>query len=101
VSYRVRVAPQASRQIREAARWWIENRPKAPNAFGDDLEAAFRLLNELPSVGERVIHSRLQGLRRLLVTRIRYHVYYAVDRETRTVEILALWHTGRGTPPRL
>ena len=101
MTYRLRVASQASRQIREAARWWSENRPKAPDAFGDDLEAAFRLLIELPSVGERVIHSRLHGLRRLLMTRVRYHVYYAVHRETRTVEVLALWHTGRGTSPTL
>ncbi len=101
MTYRLRVASQASRQIREAARWWIENRPKAPDAFADDLEAAFRLIAELPGVGERVIHARLRGLHRLLMTRVRYHVYYALDREGHSIEVLALWHTSRGNPPKL
>jgi len=35
--------------------------------------------------------------RRLLLSRIRYRLYYRAEGEV--VEILALWHTSRGTPP--
>lgn len=53
MSYRLRVAPRAARQMRQAAAWWIENRPKAPNAFAEDLDEAFRLIRSFPSLGAR------------------------------------------------
>ena len=101
MTYRFRVAPGAEAQIRDAANWWIENRPKAPEAFAEDLERAFEIISSLPGTGEPVVHSRLKGLRRLLMGRVRYHLYYHVDQERETVEVLALWHTSRGTTPTL
>jgi len=101
LSYRLRVAPQAAAQIRAGAIWWARNRSKAPAAFTEDIEKGFELARSLPSVGEPVRHSRLPGVRRLLLARVRYHLYYSVSHETETVEILALWHTSRGTTPDL
>ena len=95
------MAPRAESQVREAAHWWLENRPKAPHAFEEDLEKAFDLVTLLPGVGEPVRHSRIAGLRRLLMGRVRYYLYYDVSDETETVEILALWHTGRRGQPSL
>jgi plasmid stabilization system protein ParE len=40
-------------------------------------------------------------IRRVLLTRIHYHLYYSVSPASLTVEILALWHTRRGSLPRL
>ena len=71
MTFRFRVAPGAEAQIRDAANWWIENRPKAPEAFAEDLERAFEII-WLPATGEPVSHSRLKGLRRLLMGRVRY-----------------------------
>jgi len=101
LTYRFRVAPGAEAQIRDAANWWIENRPKAPEAFAEDLERVFEIISSLPGTGEPVFHSRVKGLRRLLMGRVRYHLYYNVDQEGETVEVLALWHTSRGTTPTL
>ena len=101
MTYRFRVAPGAEAQIRDAANWWIENRPKAPEAFAEDLERAFEIISSLPGTGEPVSHSRLKGLRRLLMGRVRYYLYYHVDQERETVEVLALWHTSRGSTPTL
>jgi plasmid stabilization system protein ParE len=101
LTYRFHVAPSAEAQIRDAANWWIENRPKAPEAFAEDVERAFEIISSLPGTGEPVFHSRLKGLRRLLMGRVRYHLYYHVDQERETVEVLALWHTSRGTTPTL
>jgi len=72
LTYRFRVAPGAEAQIRDAANWWIENRPKAPEAFAEDLERAFEIISSLSGTGEPVSHSRLKGLRRLLMGRVRY-----------------------------
>ena len=101
MSFRFKVAPRAERQIRAAANWWANNREKAPTAFTDDLESAFNLIEELPHTGESVPHSRIRGLRRVLLGRVRYHLYYVVAEEDVVVEVLAIWHTSRGKGPRL
>ena len=99
MTYPLRVSRNAAQQIREANRWWLENRDKTPNAFAEDLETAFQLLADLPGVGERVLHSRISGIRRLLMSRVRYHLYYFVSDDS--VEILSLWHASRGRMPDL
>lgn len=99
--YRLRVARRAATQIRAAADWWRDNRSKAPHAFAQDLEQAFDLIGSFPSLGEAVPHARLQGVRRIYLGRIRYHLYYVVSAETETVDVLALWHASRGTEPEL
>jgi plasmid stabilization system protein ParE len=101
VSYRLRTSRRAGRQIREAAAWWSSNRDKAPFAFAEDLDDALHLIAELPKVGEPVQHVEMTGVRRLLLTRTRYHLYYRVAEDTRIVEVLTLWHTSRARPPKL
>jgi plasmid stabilization system protein ParE len=77
----------------------LENRPKAPRAFEEDLAKAFDLMTLLPRTGEPVRHSRIVELRRLLMGRVRYYLYYNVSDETEVVEVLALWHTSRAGRP--
>lgn len=101
MTYTLRVSRRAARHIRAASTWWLENRDKAPSAFADDLDDAFRLIAELPRTGEPVHHSKLASARRLLLARTRYHLYYSVDDDGQTVRVLALWHTSRGKLPRL
>ena len=100
MSYRIRVSRKAAAQIREACAWWLANRTKAPRAFEEELERGFVLASSMPAVGEPVAHPR-PGIRRILLGRIRYYLYYRVSRRTETVEILSLWHTSRGTRPDL
>ena len=69
--------------------------------FSDELEAAYALIGNLPFAGEEVQHSRIEGLRRLLLGRTQYHLYYVVSEDESIVEVLSLWHTSRGNPPRL
>jgi plasmid stabilization system protein ParE len=95
------VAPRAAQQIRTAAKWWIANRTAAPAMLSDELEAAYALIQELPAAGEAVPHSRLHRLRRVLLGRTQYYLYYAVLEDERTIRILALWHTSRGRRPPL
>jgi len=101
VRYRLRVAPRAAAQIREAADWWLANRPKAPHAFEEDLEKAFALVSSLPLAGQTVRHSRIAGIRRVLMGRVRYYLYYRVETGRELVEVLALWHSSREGEPRL
>ena len=99
MSYRLRVSPKAESQIRTAADWWLENRPKAPEAFAEEVARAFDLIRALPSVGEPVAHPTLKGVRRVLLGKVQYYLYYQPFPATEIVEVLALWHTSRGKGP--
>ena len=96
---RINVVPRAQRDIREALSWWRANRPKAPRAMTDELRRAFQLLRAQPEVGPRARSRELGGVRRILLSRVHYHVYYRVDRERLVVDVLAVWHSSRGAPP--
>jgi plasmid stabilization system protein ParE len=96
-----KVAARADRHIRNAAAWWEKNRPHAPALFAEDLESAFALIEEFPHAGEAINHRRIVRLRRVLLSHVQYHLYYAVSLEDGVIEVFALWHTSRETKPRL
>lgn len=95
----VRVVGSAARAIAEAAAWWMANRSKAPDAFADEIERALQFTAMHPGIGARATNVRLAGVRRIHLARIRYHRYYRVTGAPETVEVLALWHTSRGSAP--
>jgi plasmid stabilization system protein ParE len=96
---RVEVTPRAAAQIEQAVRWWAENRPAALGAIADDFEEAKNLLAAQPGVGAKSSSPRYLDLRRLYLSRVRYHVYYRVV--PGKVVVLAFWHASRGTGPKL
>jgi len=69
-------------------------------AFEEDVAAAFTFIRRAPHACEPVTHVRLKNVRRRLLQRLSYHVYYSVDDERAIVTVLAFWHTSR-RPPRL
>lgn len=91
------VTRRAAREIAEAADWWSTNRSNAPALFRMEIARAFQLVSARPEIGASAIDARLAGVRRVLLSRIRYHLYYRVASDT--VEILALWHTSRAAGP--
>ena len=96
----VRIVTSAARAITEAATWWAENRQKAPDAFVSDLENALKLLTLHPGIGARATNAKLEGVRRVHLARVHYHLYYRVTAEP-AIEVLALWHTSRRDDPSL
>ena len=68
--------------------------------LSDELESAYALIQDLPLAGEAVPHTRIRHVRRVLLGRTQYYLYYAVVDE-RTIRVLALWHTSRGRRPAL
>lgn len=97
----VKPTRSAAAQIRHAATWWRENRDKSPLAFSEDLERAFEVIALQPGVGARATHFEGEDIRRLLLSRTGYHLYYRVNAVENRVEVLALWHMRRGIPPEL
>lgn len=96
---RLRVAPQAEAQIEEASDWWFEHRSSARVLFDEELERAFAAIRGMPGVGQRVVHARRPGVRRVFMARVRYHVYYVEAGDV--IEVLAVWHSVRDSEPEL
>jgi len=95
----VEITPRAAAQIERAAAWWAENRPAAPDAIRVDFQEATSLLSRQPGVGALASTPRYPGLRRVYLSRVRYHIYYQV--RPGKVVILAFWHASRGVGPSL
>ena len=96
----VRIVSSAARAIAEAAEWWAANRPKAPDAFVEDFERSLQLIASHSAIGARARNVKLKGVRRVHLARVHYYLYYRVTSEP-AIELLALWHTSRGTSPEL
>lgn len=99
MALRVKISARAASQIRRAADWWLRNRPAAPGAVAKDIGESIALLAEQPGIGAKYEGSRAPGVRRLLLSRIGYFVYYRTDGGT--LEVLAFWHASRGDQPRV
>jgi plasmid stabilization system protein ParE len=92
------IMPQAKRQLRRAMIWWLDNRDKAPWAFVEEFDETLSLIVENPTIGQPV-RGRRPGMRRTLLERVRYYLYYRVNANG-DVEVLSVWHASR-RPPRL
>lgn len=99
--HRVVFSHAAAAQAQVIADWWTLNRTAAPDMFVRELDATVRLLETSPLLGSHYVRAPLPGVRRLLIGRSHYHVYWEVDAATRTVTITAIWHARRGSGPPL
>lgn len=96
---RIRVTRRANAHIERAAIWWEQNRPLAPQALENELTEAFSLLSSQPGIGAPALNPKSKDVRRLHLARVHFFLYYRVGGDE--VQILALWHTSRGTGPQL
>jgi plasmid stabilization system protein ParE len=99
VRRRIRISSAAAAHIEAAAEWWRTHRDKAPDAFDEDLDAAFELIRSAPGSGSRVKARRI-GVRRVWLGRIGYFLYYR-EGDSDIIEVLALWHAARRSRPQL
>ena len=91
------VSRRAARGIERIVQWWAVNRPAAPGAVRQDLQAALDLLLVQPDLGIRVREAGSPDVRRFHLDRIRYWVYYRV--RGNRLEVLSVWHSSRGSGP--
>jgi plasmid stabilization system protein ParE len=81
--------------------WWAENRRAAPTLVAVEFETAAEQLSAAPESGRLHSRSKRVIVRKMLMPRSRYHLYYEVDSVNRLVTILAVWHVSRGQGPTL
>lgn len=97
MSLAIRFTPSAERQIGAALDWWARNRTMAPTLLADELDHAISLITSFPDSGIPARASRIEAVRRVILPRSRYALYYRLRNDV--VEVLALWHQHRGSSP--
>lgn len=99
MALRVKVSARAANHVRNAAKWWVANRPAAPGAVAVDFGESVALLAEQPGIGTKYAGTRTPGVRRLYLGRVRYFVYYKAT--SSELQVLAFWHASREHQPVL
>jgi plasmid stabilization system protein ParE len=90
--------PRAARQIEAASGWWAEHRQAAPDALQEELTATLSLLSDQPTCGVPVAGPQ-RAIRRVLLRRVGYHLYYRVLARGHQLQVVAFWHARRGSSP--
>jgi plasmid stabilization system protein ParE len=96
---KVRFTERAEGEMVHIDGWWRENRPAAPMLFREELTAAVNLIRSTPELGAP--HGARKGrlVRRVMLRKTRYHVYYAIEDDG--VLVLTVWSAMRGRGPDL
>ena len=92
---RVIVWKRAAQQIEEANAWWLEHRAASPEAMAAELARAFDFISAQPGIGVSAQTPGLHGVRRILLRRVSYFLYYRVSSRKGEVQILAFRHARR------
>jgi hypothetical protein len=74
--YTVIVAPIANAQIEAALLWWSRNRPASRGLLANEVDRALELIEHVPQAGRRATSALFRDIRRLLLRRSGYHLYY-------------------------
>lgn len=90
---------EAQRQARAARRWWRQHRD-AKELVVEELRIARLVLKDGPKL-EIYGHLDGQPVRRLLLEKTRFHVYYVILEREDLVRIVAIWGAMRGHGPNL
>jgi plasmid stabilization system protein ParE len=73
---KLQISRRALRQIDRIHAWWTDNRSEARSLFLDELDAAVRLLRDHPEAGLVYAAHRSGFIRRVLLSRVDFHLYY-------------------------
>jgi plasmid stabilization system protein ParE len=91
----IKISPRAADQIEAAAASWAENRPSAPGAIRSDVAQMLTILSAQPGIGAPARRTRIRGVRRASLPRVRYYLYYRVSGAV--LEMLAFWRKEQST----
>jgi plasmid stabilization system protein ParE len=98
---KIEISKRARRQAERISSWWEDNRPAAPTLFETEFEHALSLLLGAPRAGRPWPTTRRPGLRRLLLSKTQYHLYFTLEKNETVLVILVVWGAQRGRTPKL
>lgn len=97
---KVQFTARAERELERLARAWRELRPAAPELFLDELDEAKRHLQTAPRSGHVYGHLHGRPIRRWLLPRTQYHVYFSFIAAEQTLTIRSIWGARRLRGPK-
>jgi len=100
-SFRIVITAAAKGHLREALEWMTANFASGRDVLQGELETALHRLALLPFSGSPFPDVEVPDIRRVLLRRSQYHVYYEVDEVQSMVVVHAVWSTARGSLPDL
>ena len=74
---------------------------QSAGALEVELDRSLELIAHQPEAGLKTPTTQFEGVRRVLLKRVRYHLFYRVNAKARVIEVLALWHTSRDDDPQM
>ncbi len=94
MGWQIIFAPRALADLEEIVRFIARDNPAAAERFGNSLIGRASLLSDFPLLGS--IYPKRPGVRKLSTRP--YIIFYRLDEERRTVEILRYWHGAQSEP---
>jgi plasmid stabilization system protein ParE len=92
--FAVLLLPEAVREIDAAREWWAEH--GRGRVLDDAIASALRRLEVCPEMGPLApSRSKRSTMRRVLLRRVRYHLYYRLDMAAERIIVSSFWHTSR------
>lgn len=88
MSYRIRITTEAKQEILAAKQWYNHRQPGLGEDFAKTVKDQIDVLKS-DTVDHKVVFDKV---RRILVKRFPYVVYYTRNNENRTINILAVLH---------
>jgi plasmid stabilization system protein ParE len=98
---KVRLTPRAKRELDRVSTRWRKTRPAAPNLVLDEFEAATTHLSTVPHSGQLYGHRKGYAIRRWMLPKTQYGVYFTVDAKRDLLIIHSIWGARRGRGPKL
>ena len=99
--YRVVFTKDARRDTRREVAKWRERHPKNSFLLEQEIQRAIHVLGATRRWGEESAQPQLPGVRRAVLQKSGFLLYYVVFDEQRRVALLRLWYARRGSRPKL
>jgi plasmid stabilization system protein ParE len=98
---RVRYTRRAELSIERIDDWWRANRHASADLFWTELGQAVELLETSPEVGGVYKTRKGNQVRKIVLPKTEYHVYFQLDRDADWLMILVVWGARRERAPKL
>jgi plasmid stabilization system protein ParE len=85
----------ATAQIEAALLWWSRNQAASRGLVANELDRALELVEHVLQAGRRTTSKLLRDVRRLLLRRSGYHLYYQVLDARHAVHVVYFRHARR------
>ena len=98
---RIRYTRRGELSIERIDDWWRAQRSAAPDLFWNELGEAVELLKSSPEMGAVYKTRKGNGVRRIVLPKSDYHVYFEVERNADWIMIIVVWGARRERGPKL